>query len=283
MVYSLGEAKKTHSMINNGLSQLYNNFTQSNFNNTTQQEISQLNNKKLLINEKYVRYGEYIYHTQYSTPRVIDSLYTWSNNRNPNKKERTQEEIQQSIQASSQNSKRKLKALLLCNIPYGNTKFLTLTYRTPQFNETQAKLDFKNFIKRLRYHTKTKIRYIAVHEEHDSALTQTERAHSYHFHVLISDLDYISAKVYADIWKHGFIKINRVKGDTFKMSAYITKYLTKQTTHNKFQRRFLYSKNCYRPRHITVQEVPLLVYEYTRRYNNWTGGTARCDIYKIAS
>jgi len=241
---------------------------------------NKINNKKIIYS-KFTKYGEYIYHTSYSPLKLLGGLPLRGNNTNNDRSERTQEENEKLQEIYSKNSKRKLKALILCNLPYGNTKFLTLTYRTPQFNETKPKNDFKNFIKRLKYHTKIQIRYIAVHEKHESYSTQTERVNSYHFHVLISNLNYVSSQIYADIWQHGFIKINKVKGEPMRMANYVAKYLTKSNTHNKYQRRFLYSKNCFRPYDIPISEVPVLEFMHSRVYNRFTGGIARCDIYKI--
>lgn len=231
------------------------------------------------ITENIVRFGDYFYHYSYSPLRLFGRSF--NNHVIVDKIEKNEEQLRKYQLLYAYSSKKTLRDLILCNLPYGQPKFLTLTYATPQHNETQAKLDFKNFIKRLRYHTKCQLRYIAVPETHNSIDTRPDRLYSYHFHILIFDLSYISAKVYADIWRHGFIKINRVHDDHIRMSYYLSKYLTKTGEHKKYQRRFLTSRNVFRPVSISFVDLPLLEYQHTRRYTRFTGGNTRCDIYKL--
>lgn len=237
---------------------------------------------KRVITDEFKRYGNYIYHNNFTPLRLITR-----NTKKPKNirwEERTEEQIQKSKKISLARSKATLKALLLCNLPYGNPKFLTLTYANPQHDEKRAKLDFNKFIKRLKYHTNPKLRYIAVPEEHNSATTRPDRLHSYHFHILVFDLNYLPAKVYSDVWKHGFIKVNRIDNSHMRVASYICKYVTKQDVLQKSSRRFLSSRNVYRPFVFkTYEEIPLLEYESSRRYNRFTGGTVRCDIYKIVN
>jgi len=235
---------------------------------------------KSYITDQFKQYGDFIYHLSYS-PLKISGQSLRSVSKNTDKDEETKKTDQEQSKILSQKrAKATLKALVMCNLPYGNPKFLTLTYRTPQFNEKQAKLDFKNFIKRLKWHTKVQLRYIAVPERHESVFTQNERRYSYHFHIIIFDMPYLSAKVYADIWKLGFIRINRIRGDGLAVGLYIAKYLSKQSSHNAHSRRFLASRNVFRPKVLQAIELPLLEYQHARRYNRFTGGTVRCDIYK---
>jgi len=177
-------------------------------------------------------------------------------------------------------TKTKLNNLILSNLPYGAPKFLTLTYRNAEFNKEKAQNDFKNFIKRLKYTTNIQIRYIAVPEEHNSKSTKSDRVHSYHFHVLIFDLPYISAKVYSEVWRHGFIKINSVRGDEMRMASYLSKYLSK-TEHVKGSKRYLASRNLIKPQIVQFTDLPLVEFVKTISYNRFTGGVATREIYKI--
>jgi len=232
-----------------------------------------------VITDQFLNYGDYIYHVSYSPLRLIKKGE--KKKKNVFLQERTEEQVSQSKKISLLRSKATLKKLILCNLPYGNPKFLTLTYSDPQFDEKRAKLDFNKFIKRLKYHTKIQLRYIAVLEEHNSDTTRLDRLHSYHFHILIFDLSFFPAKVYADIWKHGFIKINKVNNNHAQVASYISKYLSKQSPVRKFGRRFLTSRNVYRPTTVNILDLPLLEFESSRSYNRFTGGVARCDIYKV--
>lgn len=234
-----------------------------------------------IITDQFTQYGNYIYHNSYSPLRVLSGEIR--KKVILPKEERTEEEKNLSKKISLARSKSTLKKLVLCNLPYGQPKFLTLTYRNPQFNETEAKRDFKNFIKRLKYHTKVQLRYIAVPEEHNSSLTRPDRLHSYHFHILIFDLSYIPASVYSDVWSHGFIRINRIDLNYMRVATYISKYISKQSSLPVSSRRFLTSRNIYRPREVNIYDLPLLEYESSRRYNRFTGGVVRCDIYKIVN
>lgn len=177
-------------------------------------------------------------------------------------------------------SRRTLRELILSNLSYGSPKFLTLTYRNAEFSSVKAKYDFNKFIKRLKYNVNPALRYIAVMEEHNSSSTSTDRLHSYHFHVLIFDVPFVSAKVYAEIWRYGFIKINAVKNDHLRIVSYLSKYLSKSAQHKKGERRFLSSRNIRRPYEVDHQALPALEFVSARVYNRFTGGRVRLEIYK---
>jgi len=225
-----------------------------------------------------VQYGDYYHLTIPSLPVI---MYEKISQYQGEKIQKPPDELAQLQYLYALKSKKTLKELLLCNLPTGQPKFLTLTYATPLHSETQAKLDFKNFVKRLRYHQKKYVRYIAVLEQHDSDKTETTRRHSYHIHAVVFDMSYLSHQVYADIWQHGFIKINRIKGDDLRMTNYICKYLTKASTHERYQRRFLSSRNCLRAKRVDFEDLPLLEYINSRVYNRFLGGTCRVEIYKV--
>lgn len=93
--------------------------------------MKKLKTEKKIIYSKFTKYGEYIYHTSYSPLKLLGGFPLRCNNTNNDRPERTEEENEKLQEIYSKNSKRKLKALILCNLPYGNTKFLTLTYRNP--------------------------------------------------------------------------------------------------------------------------------------------------------
>jgi len=231
----------------------------------------------IIQSQQMVKYGNYYYHYTFSPPRIVSGgglVRTTSTEKN----ERTEEQKNLSFKISAHRAKKTLTDLILCNLPYGSPKFLTLTYKNPCFDDKEAKKHFKQFIQRLKYHTKISLRYIAVPEEHNSYSTRPDRLHSYHFHILIFDMPYLSAKVYSDIWRHGFIKINRINDNHMRVGFYIAKYLTK-SRHVPYSRRFLASRNCFRSVTLQLTEVPPLVYLHSRNYNRFTGGLARCDIY----
>lgn len=97
-----------------------------------------------------------------------------------------------------------------------NEIFLTLTYSNPQFNRSQVSIDMKNFWKRFKYRHKT-CEYISIFEPHESG--------AWHIHMLIKDLKKtyfrINIKECSKLWKHGGIKILKLKGND-NIGAYFT-------------------------------------------------------------
>lgn len=233
-----------------------------------------------LLTEKMVNLGDYYRHYRYSPFKIIKT--------DVKKNLRTAEvssRYEDMRDYYSNVSRRTLRDLVLCNLNYGNPRFITLTYAFPQFDNLTAKLDFKKFIMRLRYHLEElgynrDFRYIAVPEQHDSSDTNDTRRYSYHFHVILFDLPYISTTFYSDNWKHGFIKINLIKGSPFKTAHYLTKYLSKQTTHERGQRRYLVSRNIQRPKLVQTYQLPILMYKKGVNYHTFTGSDIRIDYYE---
>ena len=102
------------------------------------------------------------------------------------------------------------------------TKFLTLTFAENIPDLKIANKMFCAFIKRLNYysqktHFAKKIEYIAV--------VEFQKRGAIHYHLLCS-LPYTPAKEIERIWKHGFVKINKID-NVDNIGAYITKYMTK--------------------------------------------------------
>ena len=106
-----------------------------------------------------------------------------------------------------------------------NELFVTLTYRGElQTNDTKRIYeDFKNFMKRLKYAYKksTTIDYINVLEPHASG--------NFHMHVLlrfndVDRVDYIRNDYLRDMWGHGFVTIQSLKG-VDNIGAYLSAYL----------------------------------------------------------
>lgn len=243
-------------------------------------DIDKLNNKVKFITYSATNLGNYYYYHRYDPVKVK------INRPNKYKIPQPRDEVSEEQQKQNQDiyykrSKKLLKEIILSNIHYGSPRFLTLTYATPQFDKKQANLDFKNFIKRLKYTTKIQLRYVAVSEEHDSQSTSSNRVHSYHFHVLIFDLPFLSSKVYAEVWRHGFIRINRVWNDGMKMANYVSKYMSKSNLDAKGSKRYLASRNVLRPVSVSISDIPLVALVRSVNYNSFTGGVIHREIYKI--
>ena len=122
---------------------------------------------------------------------------------------------------------------LACANPQLN-KFFTLTFADNITDLKYANNQFCNFIKRLnRYLTKMhkdKVQYIAVVEFQERGAV--------HYH-LLCNLPYISANKLQEIWKNGFVKINKID-DVDNVGAYVTKYMSKDNADER-----LIGNRCY--------------------------------------
>lgn len=104
-----------------------------------------------------------------------------------------------------------------------NELFITLTYKENMTYTERLYTDFDKFIKRLRYkyRDRSTIDYISVVEPQERG--------AWHCHLLLrfNNLDsvYIPNDELREIWKHGFVKINRLEG-VDNIGAYLTAYLT---------------------------------------------------------
>jgi len=124
-------------------------------------------------------------------------------------------------------ARRDLRRLINSNVNmYGvPSKFVTLTFKDDIEDLKKANNEFTKFIKRLKRYFGIDIKYAAVPE------VQQERFNKYgvkvwHYHVIFFNLPYIKSNDLSDIWKNGFIKINRIDRVN-NVGAYICKYMTK--------------------------------------------------------
>ena len=120
-----------------------------------------------------------------------------------------------------------------------------------------ANNEFKNWVKRVNYQVfKTKkrvMKYVAVIE--------FQKRGAVHYHVLCN-LPYVDADSLAKIWGHGFIKINKIKGDKKRFGSsecdnvgvYVCKYMTKDNDDKRLvgRKSYLMSRNLDKPQEIYV-------------------------------
>lgn len=104
-----------------------------------------------------------------------------------------------------------------------NELFITLTYRENMMDRERLYIDFKNFMKRLRYTLKLKsgdLDYLSVVEPQERG--------AWHMHVLLrfnaEKSVFLPSKTLEDAWGHGFVKIQRLEG-VDNIGAYLTAYL----------------------------------------------------------
>jgi len=128
--------------------------------------------------------------------------------------------------------------------------FLTLTFAENITSITLANKEFRKFIKRLGYYVardQSHLKYVAVPE--------FQKRGAVHYHLVMFNLPFIKTKVIADIWNHGFIKINTIN-NVSNIGAYVSKYRTKaEDTKDK-----LAGQKCYLSSHDLCQpyEIKLL-------------------------
>lgn len=148
-------------------------------------------------------------------------------------------------------------------------KFLTLTFEENVTDLDYANSEFKKWIKRVNYHCfKTKksfMKYVAVIE--------FQKRGAVHYHILCN-LPYIDVNEFQKIWGHGFIKLNKIKGDKRRfgssecdnVGAYVCKYMTKDNDDKRLIGRnsYLMSRNLNKPEviYVDINEKDLLAQVY---------------------
>lgn len=137
------------------------------------------------------------------------------------------------------------------------TKFLTLTFEENITDLDYANNEFKKWVKRVNYNVfktkKSMMKYVAVIE--------FQKRGAVHYHILCN-LPYIDSNELAKVWGHGFIRINKIKGDIKRfgssecdnVGAYVCKYMTKDNDDPRLENRncYLMSRNLDKPQEIFV-------------------------------
>lgn len=136
-------------------------------------------------------------------------------------------------------------------------KFLTLTFEENVTDLNYSNNELKKWIDRVNYqvfHTKKReMKYVAVIE--------FQKRGAVHYHILCN-MPYIDVNSLAKIWGHGFIKLNKIKGDKGRfgsdecdnVGAYVCKYMTKDNDDERLKGRksYLMSQNLDKPQEIYV-------------------------------
>ena len=138
----------------------------------------------------------------------------------------------------------RIRQLVCTNFDSGS-KFVTLTFdneRDFNIRNVQAcNKYFKQFIQRLRYRY-PKLKYVAVIEFQDK-----NGRGAVHYH-MICNLPFVKKHELQEIWRGGFIKINRIdKVDN--VGAYVIKYMCKDTEDKRLcgENAYNHSKNLEEP------------------------------------
>lgn len=129
-------------------------------------------------------------------------------------------------------TKKKLRRLINANVT-GNDLFLTLTYKDNMCDVSQGKKDFKVFIKAMK-RKGYDLKYVYV--------VEFQKRGAVHFHVILFGCGYIDSKFLSDVWKRGFVKINRIN-DVDNAGAYVVKYMEKDLVDNRLVGKDLYGRS----------------------------------------
>lgn len=127
------------------------------------------------------------------------------------------------------------------------SKFVTLTYADNMKDLKESNYNFKKFIQRLNYKLGIKLKY--------SCVVEFQKRGAIHYHLLAYNLPYIENKELAEIWGHGFIKVNNID-NVDNVGAYVTKYMSKDNNDPRLveQKCHFSSRGLYKPQEAIIDE-----------------------------
>ena len=153
-------------------------------------------------------------------------------------------EHERNYQYTQKVRRNRIRQLVCTNFDSGS-KFVTLTFdNSHDFDIKDVKscnLYFKKFAKRVKYKYPD-FKYVAVIEFQDA-----NGRGAVHYH-MICNLPYVKKKELQDLWRGGFVKINRIdKVDN--VGAYVIKYMCKDTEDERLcgENAYLHSRGLTEP------------------------------------
>jgi len=137
---------------------------------------------------------------------------------------------------SLQRTRTKIRRAINANPDFD--KFLTLTFAENLQDIKKANRHFSLFIERLNY---------AYPNTKHLAVIEFQKRGAVHYHML-SNLGYVPASKISEIWKNGFVKINKIK-NVDNVGAYVCKYLQKEVFEGKMKnkKKYFCSRNLEKP------------------------------------
>lgn len=158
----------------------------------------------------------------------------------------TEEQKRENRRKRAQRARQKVRRYANANFD-DNSKFLTLTFKENITDLKQANHEFTKFMKRFNRHLGFSLQYISVH--------QTQKRGAIHYHLLMN-CPYISQEKIAELWGHGFIKINRID-NIDNVGAYITRYMSHDFDDERFigEKCYFMSRNLKKPEQTTNEEL----------------------------
>ena len=157
--------------------------------------------------------------------------------------------------------------------------FVTLTFKEDIRDIREANRRFSVFIRWLNYDLFLRkgnfLKYVVVTEFQDK-----NRDGVVHYHVIFFNMPFIDSDELAEIWGHGFVKINKI--DRVKnIGGYVTKYMSKNFDDDRLDghKRYFSSRGLTQPRKINDQNLATAIMaklpadklvecsEFTSKYN----------------
>lgn len=142
-----------------------------------------------------------------------------------------------------------IRRLIDCNYVRYKSSFLTLTFKENLQDIEKANAIFTNFIRRFKRYLKKnngiELKYIATWE--------LQKRGAIHYHLVLFNVPFVD-KNYLEhnIWKQGFVKINRISSKVHnenRVADYLTKYFAKDLIEKaEYKKAYFSSKNLNQPK-----------------------------------
>lgn len=190
---------------------------------------------KQFYNTKTIKYGKYIEHTRYKSPRLL-----FSETQPRNRTARNEDENSERAERSIIRTRKKVRQLVACNLTAWGHKpiFFTLTYRENMQDLRESNAEFKKFIRRLRCFLGYSPKYLVV--------VEFQKRGAVHYHGILFNCPYISIPDFKTLWNLGSVDLKLVRNN---LEWYLVKYLTKETFDKRLYGEKVYfcSRGLFRP------------------------------------
>ncbi len=239
-------------------------------------------NKKTSHEKKY--YNTKIIHTKsnvelwrYKRPIKIGySKDTSTSNKSKNKK--GYERVESLIKRKNYYKNRQNEVRRIVDLNFDDkTSFLTLTQdsKEPFCKDIKvSNYNFDKFIRRLKYYLEKNfpdmpLKYLATWERTKSGLI--------HYHVILFSFPFIPTSKIEELWRLGFVKINKIKKiDSKKRGLYISKYFSKDLDKREYK-----SKAYFKSRNLKVPKAYKIFIPDEKFSPNQFGEPSYSSQYKL--
>lgn len=148
---------------------------------------------------------------------------------------------------------------------YNTPKFITLTFKENVTDIKKSNYEFKKFRQRLEYKYNFKLKYTCVIE--------FQKRGAIHYHLVMFNAPYIPNNILREIWKNGFVKINKIN-HVDNVGAYVCKYMSKDNNDSRLRGEKCYfsSRGLIKPMEIKdekeIEKLQLSLPQQTKKYSS---------------